>query len=97
MKNNQSDMKRVIEQMEAGRFTLEDGTPPMLFSKSNHRGYWFVSITDPHEGNNYKWLVRANDRETFDKWGNADFQELYDDIDDFMNHVLIDLEEEFGE
>lgn len=38
MKSNQSDIKRVIEQMEAGGFILEDENSPMLFSKINYRG-----------------------------------------------------------
>lgn len=97
MKNdNHADMVRVIEQMNTGGFGFVDDwdMSTTYFSKVNHRGEWLVSVTEPHEGNNYKWLVRANKHETFDKWGNADFQEYYDDINDFMEHALIDLEEE---
>ena len=48
--------------------------------------YWsynnlLFSITAPHEGNEYKYMLRINPANTFDKWGNADIEEFYDDMD----------------
>lgn len=32
------------------------------------------SITSPHAGNDFTYLVRINPRETFDRWSNADIE-----------------------
>jgi len=40
----------------------------------------YYSVTAPHEGNNFMYMLRANPVATFDKWSNADYEEFYDDL-----------------
>lgn len=35
----------------------------------------YVCVTAPHEGNNNMFLLRASRRSTFDRWGNAEYEE----------------------
>lgn len=45
------------------------------------------SITSPHKGNDFTYMLRVNPKVTFDKWGNADIEEFFDDIDE-LNYYL---------
>ena len=46
------------------------------------------SITSPHKGNDFKYLFRANPIKTFDKWGNADIERYFDNIEMLANFVM---------
>lgn len=35
-----------------------------------------ISVTAPHGGNGYNYLLRANRTVTFDRWGNSEYEEL---------------------
>ena len=45
------------------------------------------SITAPHEGNDFTYLLRVNPKSTFDKWGNVDIEEFYDTIDELAHDL----------
>ena len=45
----------------------------------------FFALTEPHDGNKNRWMLRAEDSEYFDKWSNASYEEFYDTVDDFIN------------
>lgn len=66
-------------------FDDKDGSMSHLTWEMNEILY---SITSPHEGNDFTFLLRVNPKKTFDKWGNADIEEYYDTIDE----LIFDLE-----
>lgn len=49
-----------------------------------------VNLVAPHEGNNNKWMLRADFKETFDKWGNALFEGFFEDINE-LDIILDEL------
>lgn len=48
------------------------------------------SITSPHEGNGFTYLVRINPQETFDKWGNADIELKFYNCDEAIAAMKYD-------
>lgn len=42
-----------------------------------------VCLISPHSGTNYKWLMRADYDETFDRWGVCLFEEYFNNETEF--------------
>lgn len=49
--------------------------------------FLYYSVVAPHSGNNYKYMLRINPIQTFDRWINADIEEFYDTINE-LNYNL---------
>lgn len=67
----------------------------MYFSKIYGEYEWYIALTNPHSGNDYKWLLRAEREDEFDRWSVATFQEFYDDVPSFMATAVIQLNKFF--
>lgn len=66
---------------ETKEFTYElvydkDNNATHIYLK-NLNGKYYMVIISPHEGNNHKYIIRANMAETFDKWSNCEYEESY--------------------
>ena len=91
---NETQTKCLIEYMEKNGYQYEDeyDMSTIYFSKDFGNELWYFALTEPHDGNENRWMLRAENCETFDKWSNAGYQEYYNTIEDFMNYALIDIE-----
>ena len=98
MKQRRKDMKRLVKYMEDNGYRYENDwdMSTVYFSKMVNNKYCFFALTEPHDGNKNRWMLRAEDSEYFDKWGNASYEAFYDTVDDFINRALIDLEEKWN-
>ena len=59
-------------------------------------------VVIPHKGNNFRWLLRIGFKSTFDKWGNAEYENTFDTfplLAEFMSNEkrLKEIELEKGE
>jgi len=54
-------------------------------------------LVGPHEGNKNRYMLRGNPIDTFDKWGNCEWQRFYKNIEDFKlnwyRYLLFDEDE----
>ena len=39
-------------------------------------------VVIPHNGNGHKWLLRIGFSSTFDKWGNVEYENKFDSLDE---------------
>jgi len=92
--NRPSNIERVMGLFEYAGYTFVDDWGSLYFKKAFGNKLLIVAVTAPHEGNGYKWLVRADDIEYHDRWSNADYEQYYDTIDDLVDRVLEDLNNE---
>lgn len=51
----------------------------------------FVQLVYPHEGTDFKYMLRADYRENFCKWGNCFYEEFFTDLDKDLNLIIKDL------
>jgi hypothetical protein len=50
--------------------------------KGSYKGYTFLlNFIFPHEGTDWKWVIRADYPETMDRWANCLFEEEFDQAD----------------
>lgn len=47
-----------------------------------------ISITAPHSGNGFSYLLRADYAASHDKWGNAAYEENFADVADLLLAIL---------
>lgn len=64
----------------------------VYFSKIYKEEEWLFSLTEPHNGNDNKWLWRAEKIENFDRWGNAYFEDKYMSNEDFISYAIKEFE-----
>ena len=48
-----------------------------------------ISITAPHSGNGFSYMLRADATATHDKWGNAIYEEFFTDAADLILKILM--------
>lgn len=88
-----ADMQQLLHYMEDNGYTYEDECgSTMYFTKICNDEEWVFSLTEPHSGNKFRWMLRAENHKDFDRWSNASYEEFYTNKDDFIKHALIDLE-----
>lgn len=55
--------------------------------KKEIEGLTFIFLlVAPHEGNNNRYMLRADELEDHDRWSNCNFQRFYTDIEDFKKN-----------
>jgi hypothetical protein len=98
MKQHGKDMKKLVKYMEDNGYKYEDDfdMSTVYFSKVVNNKHCVFALTEPHSGNKHRWLLRAEDVDYFDRWSNASYEAYYDTVEEFINHVLIDLEEKWN-
>ena len=91
---NKLCMQQLIKYMEDNGYWYDDDwdMSTVYFSKMVNNKYCFFALTEPHDGNKNRWMLRAEDSEYFDKWSNASYEEFYDTVDDFIKYALLDVE-----
>lgn len=47
-----------------------------------------LCLIEPHSGTDYKYCLRADYKEIFDKWGNSPLEEFFIDDESFNNTLL---------
>ena len=50
-----------------------------------------VQFVYPHEGTEFKYMIRAEYKENFDKWGNCFYDELFTDLEKELDLIILDL------
>ncbi len=50
-----------------------------------------VQIIEPHEGSDFKWIIRADYEETFERWGVCFYEAKVDNLDCNLNPIISDL------
>ena len=60
-------------------FELDTFVEPQILMKHIKSGM-VCELIPPHEGNDFKWLIRAEFIEVFDKWGNAPYWGYLDEL-----------------
>ena len=53
----------------------------------------YVQFISPHEGTGFQYVVRAEYKEDFDKWGNCSYEVYISDLEKDLNIILLDLKE----
>lgn len=46
-----------------------------------------VSLTTPHSGNNYSYLLRADFKKNFDRWSNCEFETNFKTNEEMLNAI----------
>ena len=77
----QEDFKNIQINRETPIFTSVFGISEMMGPIVNIYAIYvpldtLISVTAPHGGNGYNYLLRANRTVTFDRWGNSEYEEL---------------------
>ena len=77
----QEDFKNIQINRETPIFTSVFGISEMMGPIVNIYAIYvpldtLISVTAPHGGNGYNYLLRANRGVTFDRWGNSEYEEL---------------------
>lgn len=52
-----------------------------------------VQFINPHKGTNFQYVVRAEYKEDFDKWGNCSYEAYFSDLEKDLNSVISELKE----
>lgn len=53
----------------------------------------YVQFINPHEGTDFQYVIRAEYKEDFDKWGNCSYEVYFSDLEKDLNSVISELKE----
>ena len=53
----------------------------------------YVQFINPHEGTNFEYVIRAEYKEDFDKWGNCSYETYSTDLEKDLGEIISDLKE----
>lgn len=53
------------------------------------QGEVIISVTAPHSGNGFSYLLRADYAATHDKWGNAAYERSFKDVADLFLEIIM--------
>ena len=56
-----------------------------------HKENIVLCLTSPHKGTDFKWMLRADTKEEFDRWSNAQFEMYFNTPGEFED-VLKELD-----
>lgn len=88
-----SEIQQLTQHLIENGFEYADNCGSTIyFNKIYDKHQWYIALTEPHSGNHYKWMLRAEREDEFDRWSNASFEEFYDDVSDFISKYLIQLD-----
>ena len=65
----------------------DDCDKTQFYYQYNFNDDIIACIVIPHAGNDFKWLLRIGFKSTFDKWGNAEFEDKFDNFLDLSNFM----------
>lgn len=98
IKQTSEDMIKLVNYLINSGYTYEGnvGMSTVYFSKCVNNDDRVYAVTVPHEGNDNRWMLRAETDAEFDRWSNASYEQFYDTVDDFITRALIDLEKKWN-
>lgn len=53
----------------------------------------YVQFINPHEGTDFQYVIRAEYKEDFDKWGNCSYEAYISDLEKDLNLIISELKE----
>ena len=53
----------------------------------------YVQFINPHEGTDFEYVIRAEYKEDFDKWGNCSYEVYSTDLEKDLSDMISDLKE----
>ena len=53
----------------------------------------YVQFINPHEGTNFEYVIRAEYKEDFDKWGNCEYETYSTDLEKDLSEIISELKE----
>ena len=86
-------MLKLIKYLEDNGYQYEDDVnmSTVYFSKMFNNTEWIFALTEPHDGNKNRWVLRAEDSMYLDRWSGASFERFYDSVGEFIECALIHL------
>jgi hypothetical protein len=86
---NRLEIQQLEEHLVGNGFNYTDNCGSTMYFEKIHGEYtWYIALTEPHSGNKYKWMLRAEREDNFDRWSNADYQEFYDTVSSFKSDAV---------
>ena len=80
-------MKELVKQLNLTLNWEMDG----VYAFENNDLY--VQFINPHEGTDFKYVIRAEFKEDFDKWGNCSYEVYSTDLEKDLSEIILDLKE----
>lgn len=80
-------MERLVKQLSLSLDWEMDG----VYAFSNDVLY--VQFINPHGGTDFKYVVRSEYKEDFDKWGNCSYEVYFLDLEKDLNRIISELKE----
>ena len=84
-------MNRILRYLDNNDFEIvpasmivDNGLISHIYTKKDDLYFCIIS---PHEGNHFKFLLRANPVATFDRWGVCDFEKEFDNSKELVNYL----------
>lgn len=84
-------MKRLINELNLKQNWGMDG----IYAFSNDLMY--VQFIEPHEGTDFKYMIRADYKLSFNKWGNCFYEVVFLDLEKDLNLILLDFKKMINE
>ena len=53
----------------------------------------YVQFINPHKGTDFEYVIRAEYKEDFDKWGNCEYETYSTDLEKDLSEIISDLKE----
>ena len=53
----------------------------------------YVQFINPHEGTDFEYVIRAEYKEDFDKWGNCEYETYSTDLEKDLSEIISELKE----
>lgn len=53
----------------------------------------YVQFINPHEGTDFEYVIRAEYKEDFDRWGNCVYETYSTDLEKDLSEIISDLKE----
>ena len=69
-------------------FVIYENLKDQWYMRDSYNGKYnghsnMISLIAPHSGTNYKWMLRADYDETFDRWSVCLFEEYFSNSEEF--------------
>ena len=57
----------------------------------------YVQFINPHKGTDFEYVIRAEYKEDFDKWGNCSYETYSTDLEKDLSKIISELKEMIAE
>lgn len=84
-------MRRLVDNLGLKKDWELDG----VYAFSNE--LLFVQFIEPHEGTDFKYMVRADYKLSFNKWGNCFYEVVFLNLEKDLNLIILDIKKMINE